>query len=203
MSGSLEPSRVLAGPLGLLCGGVLSPSGFWRIGEALHPGPPLRVAVFNATSVEPLLPWLATAPFDVAVAVEARVVASRVASVTGFLQRSGWNAVVVPATLGPGGRPTGGFLVACRAPRGLFLVPRRVAGAGYAARWCHALLEDGSPSGGIHFFPVYCETRGNASHLRAQSALLANVFEEAAALGDVRATVLGDFNSTPQESPYI
>ncbi|MCP4241310.1 MAG: endonuclease/exonuclease/phosphatase family protein, partial [bacterium] len=137
------------------------------------------------------------------VVTEARVPAERVASVTGTFQRGGWNAVILPAASGPGGRPVGGFAVACRTPRKLFVVPRRVASATHANRWCHVMVEDGSPSGGFHLFPVYCHCRGTGTHLRLQADTLAQVFAEAAALGDVRAAVLGDFNSTPEESYFL
>ncbi|MCP4239954.1 MAG: hypothetical protein GY772_05285, partial [bacterium] len=141
--------------------------------------------------------------YDVAVVCEARIPVHREATALGACARAGWNAVIHSASRGPGGEWVGGFLVAVRGPRNLCLVPRKTAPGQFAARWCHVAVEDGSPSQAIHFFPVYCPHRGSGGHLAHQDRVLSHVFEEASAFGEVPIAVLGDFNTTPEESRYL
>ncbi|MCP4241488.1 MAG: hypothetical protein GY772_13085, partial [bacterium] len=149
------------------------------------------------------MPWILEEPYDVVVVSEARLSPAKETSVSGTFARAGWSVATAPAVRGPGGGWQGGFLVAARAPRSLFRVPRKVASNENSWRWCHVVLEDGSPSGAIHLFPVYCPPRGSQAHLKLQATVLSHVFEEASALGDVPVAVLGDFNSTPEESYFL
>ncbi len=94
-----------------LFGAILWPFGSFRYGEARNPGPQMKVVHFNATSLEPLLPWFFGTNYDVAIISEARIPVDRETSVSGAFRRAGWSAVFhsgsseslpCPAKDGPG-----------------------------------------------------------------------------------------------------
>ncbi len=205
-----RPALPVAAAVAQVCCAVVwflagcGPSAGVRFGEARVPGPSLRIAQCNVTALEPLVSWAVALPFDVLVLIETKVRPGKKAGVEAQFRRAGWNVVSSPATLGPGGGPSGGLLVAAKGPRSVFAPKVREPGAAAQEhRWMHVVVEGGSGEQPIHFLPVYCYPRGTTAHLELQTSVLTEVFEYAAGLGDVPVAVLGDFNAEPDESPYL